>query len=217
MRGVGSSPEAVPLLLNLGHNLLEKKEFNAALIQYNKTLEISPDEQTALYNRGLIYHLQQDFPNEITAWKSYLQHYRFGKNSFRAVERLNDLNDFTYRTYQLGSRKTILSQSALLGKRTTDEVYHEVKILVQRLQNDPQLHVNIIFFQDNNALKARQKALVLKNKIIALLGKKEEQRVRLSWFGEKETIQTAGKIHQLPESLLLFGQHSNTQGMETKI
>jgi len=217
MRGVGSSPEAVPLLLNLGHNLLEKKEFNAALIQYNRTLEISPDEQTALYNKGLIYHLLQDFPNEIIAWKKYLQYHRSGKNSFRAVDRLNRLDDFTYRTYQLGNRKTILSQSALLGKLTTDEIYHEVEILAQRLRNDPELHVNIIFFQDNNALAARQKAIALKNNIIALLGEKEDSRVKLSWFGEKETVQTAGNIYQLPESLLLFGQHSSTQGKETKI
>ena len=217
MRGVGSSPEAVPLLLNLGHNLLEKKEFNAALIQYNKTLTISPDEQTALYNKGLIYHLLQDFPNEIIAWKKYLQYHRSGKNSFRAVERLNRLDDFTYRIYQLGNRKTILSQSALLGILTTDEVYHEVEILAQRLRNDPRLRLNIIFFQDKNALAARQKAIALKNNIIALLGEKEGNRVRLSWFGEKETVQAAGKIHQLPESLLLFGRHSSTQGKETKI
>jgi len=217
MRGVGSSPEAVPLLLNLGHNFLEKREFKAALVQYNKTLEISPDEQIALYNKGLVYHLLQDFPNEIVAWKKYLQYHRSGKNSFRAVERLNRLDDFTYRTYQLGNRKTILSQSALLGILTTDEVYHEVEILVQRLQNDQRLHINIIFFQDNDALAARQKAIALKNNIIALLGEKEGSRVRLSWFGERETIQIAGKIHQLPESLLLFGQHSSTQGKETKI
>lgn len=217
IRGVGSSPDAVPLLLNLGHNLMEQGELKAALIQYDKTLDISPDEQTALYNRGLIYNLQQDHKNEIAAWKTYLQYYRSGKNAFRAVEHLNRLDDFTYRTYQLGNRKTILSQSALLGILATNKAYSEVKILAARLRNEPKLNIDIVFFKDNDALKARQKAIVLKNNIIALLGEKDEQRVKLSWFGEKETIQTAGKLHQLPESLLLFGRLNGTQGKETKI
>ena len=217
IRGVGSSPDAVPLLLNLGHNLMERGEFKAALIQYNKTLDISPDEQAALYNRGLIYHLQQDPKNEIAALKTYLQYHRSGENAFRAVERLNKLDDFTYRTYQLGNRKTILSQSALLGILATNKAYSEVEILAGRLRNEPKLNIDIVFFQDNDALKARQKAIVLKKNILALLGEKDEQRVKLSWFGEKETIETAGKLNQLPESLLLFGRLNGTQGTETKI
>ncbi len=129
MRGIGSSPDTIPLLLNLGHNLLEQRELDDSLVQYSKVLAIAPREQTALYNSGLIYNLQQDSPNETTAWKTYLHYYRSGKNSFRAVKRLNNLNDFTYRTYQLGKRKIILSQAALLGKFPTDDLHHEVEIL----------------------------------------------------------------------------------------
>ncbi len=217
MRGVGSSPETVPLLLNLGHNLLEQKELSDALVQYTKVLTVAPHEQTALYNSGLIYNLQLDTKNEITAWKTYLQDYRSGKNSFRAVTRLNNLNDFTYRIYHLGTRKIILHQSALVRMSPTEEIHNEVEILAERLRNDPRLQLDIVFFHEGNALTARKNAILLKKHIVAAVGENEEKRIRLSWFGEKETVRTAGKIHQLPESLLLFGQHSSTQGKETKI
>ncbi len=217
IRGVGSSPDTVPLLLNLGHNFLEQKEYSAALVQYNKALSIAPQQQTALYNSGLIYTLQQDSENEISAWKTYLRYYRSGKNSFRAVRRLNNLNDFTYRTYQLGNRKIILSQSALVKMDPKAEVSHEVEILAAGLRNDPRLQLDIVFFHENNGLAARKNAILLKNMLLAAVGKNEEKRVRLSWFGEKETVRTSNGNYQLKESLLLFGSQNFTQNKETKI
>lgn len=217
IRGIGSSPDTVPLLLNLGHSFLEQRELNAALLQYNKVLAIAPDKQAALYNRGLIYHMLQDSQNERAAWKTYLQYYRSGKKSFRAVTRLNNLDDFTYRPYQLGSRKIILSQSTLLKMAPSNEFRHEVEILTEGLRNNPMLHIDIVFFQENDALTARKKALLLKSYIIAAIGEEEKKRVRLSWFGEKEAIQTSNGNHELSESLLLFGQLNSNQSKETKI
>jgi tetratricopeptide (TPR) repeat protein len=217
-RGISSSPDTMPLLINLGHNLLEQGELDAALVQYNKVLAIDPREQATLYNRGLIYHLQQDFDNEAIAWKTYLQYHRFGEKSFRAVKRLNSLNDFTYRTYQLGNRRTILSQSSLLSILPTSEVdNHEVEILAHRLRNDPTLQIDIVVFRENESKTARENAKLIKKSIIALLGEGEEERVRLSWFGEKETVKTPNGTHQLPESLLLFGRHNTTEKKETEI
>ncbi len=217
MRGIGSSPDTIPILLNLGHNLLEQKEFSAALLQYNRTLSIDPREQTALYNSGLIYNLQQDSENEITAWKTYLHHYRSGKNSYRAVRRLNNLNDFSYRSYQLGNRKIILSQSALLGLQSAEETHHEIEILADSLRRDPRLQLDIVFFHENDALTARKNAILLKKHILAAVGEKERKRVRLSWFGEKETVQTSNGNYQPRESLLLFGRRNFNQEKETKI
>ena len=217
IRGVSSSPATIPLLLNLGHNLLEQKEFSAALIQYNKTLSINPHEQAALYNSGLIYNLQQDSEKERETWKTYLKYYRSDRNSFRAVRRLNNLKDFTYRTYQIGYRKIILSQSALIRMQSAEDVRHEVEILADGLRNDPRLQLDIVFFHENDALTARKNAIVLKKHILAAVGEKERKRVRLSWFGEKETVQTSNGNYQLRESLLLFGRRNFNQEKETKI
>ncbi len=217
MRGVSSSPDTVPLLLNLGHNLLEQEKLGDALVQYSRVLTVAPHEQTALYNSGLIYNLQQDSQNEITAWKTYLQNYRSGINSFRAVTRLNNLNDFTYRIYQLGARKIILHQSALVKMLPIGGVLHEVEILAEGLRNDPRLQLDIVFFQEGAALTARKNARLLKKYIVAAVGEQEEKRIRLSWFGEKETVQTANGNYQLSESLLLFGRRNFIQDKETKI
>lgn len=217
IRGVESSPDTVPLLLNLGHSFLEQKEFSAALLQYKKILSITSYEQTALYNSGLIYNMQQDSQSEITAWKTYLQYYRSGKNSFRAVRRLNNLNDFTYRTYQLGYRKIILSQSALLGMQSAKEAHHEVEILADGLRNDPRLQLDIVFFHKNDVMTAKRNALLLKKHILAAVGEKERKRVRLSWFGEKETVQTSNGEYLPQESLLLFGRRNFNQEKEKTI
>ncbi len=217
IRGVDSSPDTIPLLLNLGHNLLEQKEFAAALVQYNKTLSINPVEQAALYNSGLIYNMQQDSENEITAWKTYLRYYRSGQNSLRAVKRLNNLNDFTYRTYQIGNRKIIFSHSTLLKMQSAEDVHYEVEILAEGLRNDPRLQLDIVFFHENDALTARRNAILLKKYILAAVGEKERKRVRLSWFGEKETVQTSNGNYRIRESLLLFGRRNFTQEEETKI
>jgi len=217
IRGIDSSPDTVPLLLNLGHNFLEQRELRAALLQYDKVLAIDPSEQAALYNHGLIYHLLRDSQNERAAWKKYLKYYRFGKKPFRAVTRLNNLGDFTYRTYQLGNRKIILSQSTLLNMDPSSEFYHEVGILAEGLRHTPMLHIDIVVFQENDELTARKKSLLLKSYIVAEIGPEEKKRVRLSWFGEKEAIQTSNGTHELSESLLLFGQLNSSQGKETKI
>jgi tetratricopeptide (TPR) repeat protein len=217
LRGVGASPDNVPLLINLGHNLFEQGELNAAKLQYEKVLAIASQDSEALYNRGLIYHLQQDYENEKIGWKTYLQYNRSGKKSFRAVERLNNLNDFTYRAYQLGNRKIILSPSALLNISPMGEINREVERLAHGMKNDSTLQVDLVIFQEDDELVARKKAIVLKKNILAILGKKESKRVRLSWFGEKETIQTSGGTYRLPESLLLFGRHNIFKEKETQI
>jgi len=210
MRGISSSPNTVPLLLNLGHNFLEQKQLGDALVQYNRVLSIAPEEQTALYNSGLVYTLQKDSLNEKTAWKTYLNSYRFGKKSLRAVRRLNNLNDFTYRIYQLGNEKIILRQSALVKMLPTEELHREVEIVADRLLNDPGLQLEIVFFHENDTLAARESAILLKKNIVAAAGEKVAERIQLSWFGEKETIRTSRGNYQLPESLLLFGHRNHT-------
>jgi hypothetical protein len=99
----------------------------------------------------------------------------------------------------------------------TDEVSHEVEILAEGLRNDPRLQLDIVFFHEDDALAARKNAILLKKYMVAAVGENEEKRIKLSWFGEKEIIQTASGNYQPPESLLLFGRRNFTQDKETKI
>jgi len=217
IRGINASPDTIPLLLNLGHNFLEQKQLSNALAQYSKVLSLAPDEQTALYNKGLVYTLKNDSLNEITAWKTYLHYYRSGKKSLRAVRRLNNLKDFTYRIYQLGNEKIILHQAALIKMQPTERLRQEVEIVANRLRHNPKLQLDIVYFHKNDAYAARKNALLLKRNIAAVIGKNETKRIRLSWFGEKEIIQISSGEYRLPESLLLFGTRNYTNPNKSEI
>ena len=217
MRGIDASPDAVPLLLNLGHSFLEHRELDAALTQYEKVLAIVPEERAALYNRGLVFNLSQNPQNEKEAWKTYLKNYRVGRKSLRAVEHLNNLDDFTYRAYRLGQNQIVLNQSSMLNLDTVDGREEDVGILVQSLREAPNLSIDIVCFFENDEQAARKKAIQLKKNIVAMLGEQAKTRVRLSWFGEKEFVQTENGVHELSESFLIFGRYDNIQRKETKI
>ena len=99
----------------------------------------------------------------------------------------------------------------------TEDFHQEVAILADALRKDLRLQLDIVFFHEDDALTARKNAIVLKKNIIALVGVKEEKRVRLSWFGEKESVQGSSGNYQRPESLLLFGSRNFIQSKDTKI
>ncbi len=85
LRGLGTDPRSVPLLINLGHNYLSDKNYHEALDAYQAALALSPDEPVALYNSGLIYRALNRVPEEISSWRSFLQDNRLGAQAFRAV------------------------------------------------------------------------------------------------------------------------------------
>lgn len=217
MRGIDSAPDTIPLLLNLGHNFLEEKNYEGALDNYNKVLSLVSTDPTALYNRALVYHLQKNQKSERRAWKAYLKQYRLGMNSFNAVQHLNNLNDFSYRTYNIGARKVILNQSALISMYPQHTFNENVETLVDSLHQDSLLFLDIVFFNENDAPNAKQKAIQLKQHLIAQLGESYRQRIRLSWFGEQETIQTPNGTKQLSESVLLFARKKDQLNQETTI
>lgn len=217
LRGIESAPDTIPLLLNLGHNFLEEKNYEGALDNYNKVLSLASTNPTALYNRALVFHLQKNQKNERRAWKTYLEQYRFGMNSFNAVQHLNDLNDFSYRTYNIGTRKVILNQRALLSMFPQHTFNDNVETLAGYLLQDSSLFLDIVFFSEKDAPKAKQKAIQLRQHLIAQLGESHRQRIRLSWFGEQETIQTPNGTQQLSESVLLFARKKDLLKQETTI
>lgn len=217
VRGIESAPDTIPLLLNLGHNFLEEKNYEGALDNYNKVISLSSTDPTALYNRALVFHLQKNQKSERRAWKAYLEQYRFGMNSFQAVQHLNNLNDFSYRTYSIGTRKIILNQRALLSMLPQHAFNDNVETLANYLLHDSSLFLDIVFFSEKNAINAKQKAIQLKQHLIAQLGESYRQRIRLSWFGEQEMIQTSNGTKQLSESVLLFARSKDQLNQETTI
>lgn len=205
-RGLEHATDSIPLLLNLGHNLLESRELDAALAQYEAVLALNPQESSALYNKGLIYREKGQHNEELQAWRQYLVHHRSGKWAWRAVSHLNSLGDFSFRSYQLGNRKIVLSHQALLGEDTPPlNREREIRILALLLLEDPGLELHIVTFEERNKPGAKSQARELRNLLLAFIGKNEESRIRLSWFGEAETFTAKTNTYKLPKGILIFG------------
>lgn len=217
LRGIEAAPDVLPLRLNLAHNYLEENDFQSALGHYEKVLTLAPKNRTALYNRALTLHLLKKQDPEQEAWLTYLDKYRIGSQAFRAVQYLNLLGDFSYRTYNLGKRKAIVDHRALLGLASRESYEQNADILVHALHHDMNLSLHIIGFNEKNVQTAKQRVRALKRYLIKELGEDQSDRIALSWFGESErTMSPAGNRNQA-ESLLIFARSINHTNMETKI
>lgn len=216
-QAIDVSPDNPALLLNLGHSFLEEHKYDDALVYYNQVLTLDDREQVALYNTALIYHLQHKRKDEETAWKAYLDHYRYGINAFRAVQHLNNLDDFTYRIYHIGKLKIILNQKELLNVTPQQTYTYNSDKLTRYLLQNPSLQLDIVTYNVQGGPTAKQNAVQLKKYLINQLGPSLKNRIRLSWFGEKETLQTQTGNKQLAASVLIFATNENQLSKETAI
>lgn len=217
LRGIEAAPDVLPLQLNLAHNYLEENDFHSALGHYEKVLALAPGNRTALYNRALTLHLLKNQGPERKAWLTYLDQYRFGSQAFRAVQYLNLLGDFTYRTYNLGKRKAIVNHRALLGLGSRQSYVQNADILVHALRHDLDLSLHIIGFNENNVQIAKRRVRALKRYLIKEIGENQSDRIALSWFGEREQTMAPARNTNQAESLLIFARPNNQANMETKI
>ncbi|MBE0583000.1 MAG: tetratricopeptide repeat protein [Desulfofustis sp.] len=219
IRGLSADPKSVPLLINLGHNYLSENKFQQALETYQQVLELSPEEPVAWYNSGLIYRELHQVNRERTAWKDYLELNRTGKWAFRAVERLNEYGDFSYRPYLIGARKLIISPEKLFNDASTAEQRRkELVSLTNILVGNPGLKLNVIVFLKNDRALARKRALDIKKTITEIGGSEIAERIALSWFDTPEVIRTSDSVEIVQdESLLLFSSFLVNQNKEVAI
>lgn len=201
---ISQNPDFVPARLNLAHNLLEEGQFEAADLAYQQVLKRDPAEQSALYNRGLVLHLQDKTAEERMAWKHYLSLYRTGTKAFRAVQYLQNSSDYSYRIYQLGYRRIILNQSVLLDVKGSQHS-GEIRFLAAQFATQPEVTLDLVVFHEGDVLQARKTALTLREELEQQLSEKETKEVRISWFGEAETIEKDMKEPiRLAKGVLLF-------------
>jgi tetratricopeptide (TPR) repeat protein len=220
LRGLGSDPRSVPLLINLGHNYLSDKNYNEALDAYQAALALSPDEPVALYNSGLIYRALNRVPEEISSWRSFLQDNRLGAQAFRAVKRLNGYNDYSFRTYRVGPQKIIVNQQALLDESLPEDIrQEELAPLASILEQDKELTLEVVAFIENDREAARQRAFEIKKMILKMSDSDIKKQVRLSWFDVPETLQgqDGTPAAELTEGLLFFAHLTTEHDLEVSI
>ena len=219
LRGLESEPESVSLLMNLGHNYLNAGEYRRALDVYQAVLSRSPELTDALYNSSLIYRKLGESKNETDTLKKYLEQKRSGRPAFKAVERLNELGDFSYRPYTIGIRNVIVSSDIWrTDSISNDQLYSELAPIIDILTNNQQLRLDIVGFVEGNREAAKHRAWILKKRLITFSNGDLQGRVTISWFDQPESIKVSESLtYELSEGLLLFSSIVPMKKMEVPI
>lgn len=207
LRGLEIDPGSVPLLINLGHSYLSDKKYNEALRAYQQVLDLAVNNSVALYNSGLAYRALGMIAEEKSSWRSFLQENRIGSQAFRAVQRLNEYDDFSFRTYLVGGRKIILNQESLLDESVSERrKMDELVSIASILEMDERLDLEVIVFVEHDREAARERAAQLKSMIIENSAKSIGKRVKLSWFDSPERIKRSNDMSDVinSEGVLLF-------------
>ncbi len=179
----------------LAHNQFEKGDYKAALKNYDRVLNVQPDNADVLYNRTLILKRLGRKPQEKRALKQYLAFYPSGVFAIRAVFRLNEMGDFEYRNYRIGKRTVTLKTIEFVS--STADISNvsrpSLDVLGAILENNQRISLNIIVYQKNDRKLAQARAKRIKTYLLENFPEIKPERLKLSWFGVAETIKTPRK------------------------
>ena len=214
---VSKRPDLLPARLQLAGNLLEDGQALQAQQLYEEILAKYPREKTALYNRAIALEMQANTKDEAKAWKSYLDHYRTGDSASEALQQLQDLGDYSFRKYQLGSKAVILNQECLLDPEGHNQK-REVEHLVRHLQSDSLDKVSIVVFIQNDAQRAKVIAQSLHKAIAGTAKGMGNESVGISWFDKAEPVNTVDKdTISLSKGVLIFSAPKDNRNKEKTI
>jgi tetratricopeptide (TPR) repeat protein len=210
-------PEYLPALLNLGHNYLESGDYSTALHYYQQVLQRDPHIPAALYNSGLAYQKLDNEAQEKAAFRHYLGENRAGKWSCRAVDHLNQLGDFTFRSYRVGTQRVVLNVADLLQPDSAAQ-QKELQLLARAVNRAAGQELQIIVYNRDEQGAAKATAINLRDRLQRLLGAEHVFPVRASWFNAAETITSGnGPGRQLSPSVLIFSTPVNEENRRKSI
>lgn len=205
-KALAIDPNYLPAHVYAGHNQLDRGQWETALVHYTTVLQAMPAHPEALYNTGLALKALDREEEARTVWRRYLQHHRTDRLAAEAARNLNGIGDFSYRLFPVGKR-FIVGPSPGFKAGQADivpamaETLAEIGRLVQT-QDDVILHI-VAFERDDEKLAARR-AQAAKGYIIENFPEIVPRRVRTSWFGQAETIQTGDRNDSLEASIKIF-------------
>lgn len=206
LRALELNHNHVQALTYLGHNQLEKSEYENALKTYNKVLELSPDNPSALYNRALILKHFERTPEEKLGWKEYLALYRSGVMGQQAALNLNSLGEFEYRNHLIGRRMVTLEKVRFepFTAKIWEGSQTSLDLLGEILKNNDNVAIHIVVYQKNNKELAELRAKSVKKYLINKFPEIKSSRFIVSWFGVPEEIKIGTKIFWEDESINFF-------------
>jgi len=199
-------PDYLPAHVYLGHNYLDRGDWQTALGHYERVLQDVPDHPEALFNRGLALRYQGDTALESNAWAAYLDLYDRGEKAIQAVTFLNANGDFTYRRIQLGPlgmvKKTVgfIPRSAILDDASR-AILDDIGQVVAR---NRELQLHVVAYVDEDAHLAKLRARAVKQYLNDRFANVSPQRIKLSWFGVAETVPLKGRTYHINDSIHMF-------------
>lgn len=202
-RVLQQSPEYIPSLLNLGHNLLQQGEYAEAVAQYDTVLKHAPGNPRALYNKALAsLLLGQDAAAE-QGFMTFLQTSRQGKWAERAVQHLERFDNFRFRSFRVGAAYIVFDVQALLTGSKAEQMA-EIALLDEAVQRAGECEVHFVVYAENDLARAKYLANDLKEEVLAT-AVNTGLDLKTSWFDAPLEIDAGqGRKKSLAESLLIF-------------
>ncbi len=205
-RALAINERHVQALTYLGHNQFRGKEYEAALVTYDKVLAIWPNSPSALYNQALTARILNRVPEEKAGWLAYLRRYRAGDLAIRATDYLNQLGNFDYQNQNLGGR--IVTLPKIWFEPFSDELtpgsLRSLDVVGETAMNMDKGKLQVVVFQQNNKDLAKARAISIKRYLVQKFPGITPEKIGISWFGQPEEFEIQGKKLQNPESVRFF-------------
>lgn len=195
-------PHYIPAMVYLGHNYLDRGNWDKALEYYQKIIGSGSLIPEVLFNRALLLKKLKRTGEEISAWKAYLKLYPSGMWAVRSTEYLNEAGDFSYRIHLLGARKIVIKSFAYLngqakpgasGLKDLDRIGHILK-------NNADLTIHVVVYKNGHEAQARARSRWIKGYMTRKF-QIPASRLKTSWFGAPEEIGAGQKTVSLNESV----------------
>lgn len=205
-KALGINAKHVQALTYLGHNQFKAKEYETALVTYNKVLEIWPNSPSALYNRALIARNFKRTHEEKAGWLAYLYRYPAGDFAVKATGYLNQLGDFSYQNHDLGGQTTTLSKIWFepLSDKLAPISTRALNIVGATATKTNNGKLQVVVFQQNDKDLAKARAISIRQYLLGKFPGLTPERIGISWFGESEVFEIQGKKLQNPDSVRFF-------------
>ncbi len=204
LRAIELDPNHVQAWTYLGYNQMERSEYQNALNSYNKVLSLVPDHPPALFNRALVLKHLRKTSEEKQAWKKYLSVYSGGLMASQAATNLNEMGDFEYRNYLIGSRVITMKTTFFTPATATlqKESQTDLDLLGEILKNNKSLAIHIVAYKERNKKLAEMRAKSIKSYLVNNGSFNiQPSRLMVSWFDVKEEIKVKKKNFKESESI----------------
>jgi tetratricopeptide (TPR) repeat protein len=205
-RALAIDPNLLPAHVYAGHNQLDRGQWQAALGHYIAVLQALPEHPEALYNAGVALKELGRQEEALAVWRRYLQHHRDGALAVGAARNLNLAGDFSYRAFAVG-RRFVVGPSPGFPGDTLDidpQLTEALDDIGQNLSPGDPMTLHIVTFVKDNDKLAVQRAKAVKAYISENFPDISPARVRISWFGQAETIRIGDNVYHLNESINMF-------------